>query len=266
MTLSVGPLTVDFSRMRGDAHDTRPARSARRRAATCPNRLAAMVRGRGRQRHRASSGTAHGTAHTCVASRCSSTASTSCPRSSPRRRRVSDFVEAVAQRPRVVAPPVSASPTPSSSGSAVPIWAHAWSPPPPARTTPATYGSTSSPTSTRPSSTRFSRPSRPATTLVVVISKTFTTVETLANARAARSWLLSAMSEADLVAPPLRRDHCRRPGHRLRRLPRRRVRLLGLGGRSLLAVLAGRHRHRARARTRRACRRCVTACTRSTSR
>jgi glucose-6-phosphate isomerase len=39
----------------------------------------------------------------------------------------------------------------------------------------------------------------PATTLVVVISKTFTTVETLANARAARSWLLSAMSEGDLV-------------------------------------------------------------------
>ena len=39
----------------------------------------------------------------------------------------------------------------------------------------------------------------PTTTLVVVISKTFTTVETLANARAARSWLLSAMSEGDLV-------------------------------------------------------------------
>ena len=38
----------------------------------------------------------------------------------------------------------------------------------------------------------------PGKTLVVVISKTFTTVETLANARAARAWLLVEMSEADL--------------------------------------------------------------------
>lgn len=34
------------------------------------------------------------------------------------------------------------------------------------------------------------------TTLVVVISKTFTTVETLANAQAARSWLVTAVGEA----------------------------------------------------------------------
>ena len=35
----------------------------------------------------------------------------------------------------------------------------------------------------------------PATTLVIVVSKTFTTLETLANARQARSWLVGALGE-----------------------------------------------------------------------
>lgn len=39
----------------------------------------------------------------------------------------------------------------------------------------------------------------PASTLVVVISKTFTTVETLANANAARDWLVSEIGVAGLV-------------------------------------------------------------------
>jgi glucose-6-phosphate isomerase len=39
----------------------------------------------------------------------------------------------------------------------------------------------------------------PATTLVVVVSKTFTTLETLANARAVRAWLVDALGE-DAVA------------------------------------------------------------------
>ena len=40
----------------------------------------------------------------------------------------------------------------------------------------------------------------PATTLFVVVSKTFTTQETLANARAARAWLLAQAGAADAVA------------------------------------------------------------------
>ncbi|HEV2110319.1 MAG TPA: glucose-6-phosphate isomerase [Gammaproteobacteria bacterium] len=43
---------------------------------------------------------------------------------------------------------------------------------------------------------RVLKPLDPARTLVVVISKTFTTQETLANAQAARSWLVSALGEA----------------------------------------------------------------------
>lgn len=39
----------------------------------------------------------------------------------------------------------------------------------------------------------------PATTLVVVVSKTFTTQETLANAEAARDWLRQGLGEADLA-------------------------------------------------------------------
>src|SRR5690606_5897034 len=39
----------------------------------------------------------------------------------------------------------------------------------------------------------------PATTLVIVVSKTFTTQETLANATAARDWLSAGMGAADLA-------------------------------------------------------------------
>ena len=39
----------------------------------------------------------------------------------------------------------------------------------------------------------------PSTTLVVVISKTFTTVETLANANAARDWLHRRVGDAGLA-------------------------------------------------------------------
>ena len=43
---------------------------------------------------------------------------------------------------------------------------------------------------------RVLRPLDPARTLVVVISKTFTTQETLANAQSARAWLVQALGEA----------------------------------------------------------------------
>ena len=43
------------------------------------------------------------------------------------------------------------------------------------------------------------KPLNPATTLFVVVSKTFTTQETLLNARTARSWLVAALGEAAVV-------------------------------------------------------------------
>ena len=43
---------------------------------------------------------------------------------------------------------------------------------------------------------RVLKPLNPARTLIVVISKTFTTQETLANAQAARAWLVQALGEA----------------------------------------------------------------------
>lgn len=43
----------------------------------------------------------------------------------------------------------------------------------------------------------------PQTTLVIVSSKTFTTLETMANARAARSWLLDALGEEQALAQHL---------------------------------------------------------------
>lgn len=40
----------------------------------------------------------------------------------------------------------------------------------------------------------------PETTLVIIVSKTFTTLETLTNARAARAWLLSSLEAAGAIA------------------------------------------------------------------
>ena len=92
----------------------------------------------------------------------------------------------------------------------------------------------------------------PETTLFIVASKTFTTLETLTNARLARAWLLHALQrsgaigdaesdEAEAHRQALRgRLHRVGQGRRLRHRPGQRVRLLGLGGRALL----GRLRHR----------------------
>jgi hypothetical protein len=79
----------------------------------------------------------------------------------------------------------------------------------------------------------------PEETLVIVVSKTFTTQETLANAGAARAWLAEALGETGANAAPGR--HLDRPGQDrgLRRGRRPGVRLLGLGGRSLFAVVVG---------------------------
>ena len=45
----------------------------------------------------------------------------------------------------------------------------------------------------------------PETTLFIVVSKTFTTLETLTNAREARTWLLDALKAAGAVDAPTRR-------------------------------------------------------------
>ena len=58
----------------------------------------------------------------------------------------------------------------------------------------------SSPTSTAPTSRPRSTGLDPARTLFVVCSKTFTTAETLANASAARSWLVDALGDDGAVA------------------------------------------------------------------
>jgi len=102
----------------------------------------------------------------------------------------------------------------------------------------------------------------PETTLFIVASKTFTTLETLTNARLARDWLWASLTSAgairrDRVGPYggrgealRRRVHRSRQGRRLRHRPRQRVRLLGLGRRPLLGRLCGRHGCRRRDRPR----------------
>ena len=93
----------------------------------------------------------------------------------------------------------------------------------------------------------------PETTLFIVASKTFTTLETLTNARLARAWLLTgcaasgAIDDGDEAAGTARRQALRRRLHRagqgggVRHRPGERVRLLGLGRRPLLGRLGDRH-------------------------
>ena len=83
----------------------------------------------------------------------------------------------------------------------------------------------------------------PDTTLFIVASKTFTTLETLTNARMARAWLLALCSltrarfeDSDEARKGRRRQALRRrldgpgQGRGVRHRPRERVRVLGLGG------------------------------------
>ena len=80
----------------------------------------------------------------------------------------------------------------------------------------------------------------PATTLFIVASKTFSTLETLTNATAARRWLTDALGDA-AVSQALRRGvHQQAAGRRLRHRHRQHVRLLGLGRRPLLGGLGDR--------------------------
>ena len=81
----------------------------------------------------------------------------------------------------------------------------------------------------------------PAETLFVVASKTFTTLETMTNARSAREWSLTALGGRGRGRQALRRAlDQRRRGLRLRHRHRQHVRLLGLGRRPLLDGLGDR--------------------------
>ncbi len=86
----------------------------------------------------------------------------------------------------------------------------------------------------------------PETTLFIIASKTFTTQETLMNAHSARAWFLQRAGNSDhvarhFVALSTNRAEVSRFWHR----PLEHVRILGLGGWTLLAVVGYRPFHRA---------------------
>ena len=89
---------------------------------------------------------------------------------------------------------------------------------------------------------------KPAETLFIVASKTFTTQETMTNARRARAWFIRTAAPTPPRALLSRHHHQREGGCRVRH--QHHLRLLGLGGRALLAVERDRpaagHRHRRR--------------------
>ena len=74
----------------------------------------------------------------------------------------------------------------------------------------------------------------PASTLFVVSSKTFTTIETLTNARTARRWFVESLGEAAVADHFVAVSTNAERGRRVRYRHRQHVRLLGLGRRPLL--------------------------------
>ena len=79
-----------------------------------------------------------------------------------------------------------------------------------------------------------------ARTLFIISSKTFTTQETMANARSARARIVAALGEAAVKIAFRRRLDAARQGRRIRDRSGARLRLLGLGRRALLAVVVDR--------------------------
>ena len=80
----------------------------------------------------------------------------------------------------------------------------------------------------------------PETTLFIVASKTFTTIETMTNAMTARNWIEAALGKDGRREALCGSVHRARQGRRLRYCQRPGLRLLGLGRRALLAVVGDR--------------------------
>ena len=140
---------------------------------------------------------------------------------------------------RSSAPPARRSPTSSISASAAPTSARPWRR---WRSRPITTARAriSSPMSTaRISPTRW-QDADPATTLFIVASKTFTTIETMTNAATARRWIAAPLGE-DAVGDAFRRRLDRaRQGRRVRHRQGAHLRLLGLGRRALFDLVGDR--------------------------
>ena len=91
----------------------------------------------------------------------------------------------------------------------------------------------------------------PEETLFIVSSKTFTTLETMANAHTARAWLLRAFDREEAVARHFVAVSTNvRGGGQVRHRYREHVRVLGLGGRTLLDGFGDRAFHHDRNRPR----------------
>ena len=80
----------------------------------------------------------------------------------------------------------------------------------------------------------------PATTLFIVSSKTFTTIETLTNAHQARRWLTAALGDAAVGKHFVAVSTNAERGRRVRHRHGEHVRVLGLGRRPLLGGLGDR--------------------------
>ena len=87
----------------------------------------------------------------------------------------------------------------------------------------------------------------PETTLFIIASKTFTTLETLTNARMARDWFLAALKGKGIETDGAIAKHFVAVSTALDKVaefgidPAKRLRLLELGGRALLGGLRRRH-------------------------
>ncbi len=164
-----------------------------------------------------------------------STARTSCPRCTPCSTgwRTSRIACAAAHGTGTRA---SGSATSSTSASAVPTWGRSWPTRRSGTTATAASPSGSSRTSTARTSPKRSAISTRTVTLFIVSSKTFTTLETMTNARTARAVVAGrTRRRRDVGREALRRglDQCRGSGE-VRHRHRQHVRVLGLGRRALL--------------------------------
>ena len=188
MTLEVGDLYLDYSKNRFTGRDVALLVALAERAGL-RDAHRRHVRRREDQRHRGPGRPARRAARAARASTSSSTARTSCPRCTRCSTRWPPSPTEV-RSGEWTGTPAGGSATSSTSASAAPTSAPRW-PTRRCRTSAtATSRCASSPTSTAPTSSRRRRTSTPHETLFIVCSKTFTTLETLTNARTARDWLL----------------------------------------------------------------------------